>query len=216
MKVFLKCIAVVFILAGALFVPAPGADASNFIPINRFQCLLCNREFFTFAPDDLDGDTRREHKDARYQQANWIVFNSSRSPIPRCARDPQGAHIFDNKGTRTVSPAQVRRYAASSALIGLRRGGYTLRVRLVSWMCHVCDRRGFAFEGDNLGTAPPVDLSRRQAVLRLSNGEALPPCRWRGWNNRDFQFHPIGLVNAGGTATSARLLEQMNNLWFSQ
>ena len=63
--------------------------------------------------------------------------------------------------------------------------------------------------------APPVDFTRKPIIQKISNGESLDSCKWKGWNGKEFQFHPIGLINTGGTVTTSKLLEDINNIWFS-
>ena len=65
------------------------------IPVIEWGCWSCNKRVFTFTPDSLDGKII-QHKDPNYQQSKWIILKT-RSPIKKCEKMFDGAHIFDKK-----------------------------------------------------------------------------------------------------------------------
>jgi len=145
----MKKVFVALLIFAAVFFIAPQALAATgqIVPMTRWQCLLCDKQFFTFEPDYIDGEVR-ENNDVDYQQRNWLMLGT-KSPIPKCAKFEDGAHIFDSKGNFKASTLEVANN--KDRIIVLRERGQDLRIRAVEWECGVCNSSGRCFEGDPLG-----------------------------------------------------------------
>jgi len=219
MKTFLKCLAVFLVFGAALFVQFNAAYAADtgdekVVQIIEYKCLLCNKDFFTFDPDDIDGGLKGDHKMANYQQANWIQFNGSKNPIRKCEKDPRGAHILDKKRNLTVSPKDIFQYASTGSLIVLKSGGAAIKSKLTSWMCHVCGRKGWCFLGDDMDQGAPVDFTKKLEVRKFSDNSQIAECKWKGFNGKSHVFHPLNFGDSGNP-TSTKLLEEIANIYFS-
>ena len=222
MKMFLKCLAIVLILAAAPFVLMPVANAADtgderVIPLSEFQCLQCNARFYTFAPDSLDPDDRRDNKEYSYQQANWRILGASKSQVPKCAKDPlrEGAHIFDRNGNHNGTPSDVARHIREKRLVILRNGGGDIRARHSKWDCSMCGKNGFCFTGDDMDQGPPIDFNRKSDIFRLTDGSRLSECGWSGWGGSKHPFHPVKFLGHNMTFKSTDLQERLSEFWFS-
>ena len=79
MKLFLKYLMVVFILAATPFISAPATDAADsgsekIVPIIRWKCSQCSTLFHTFAPESLEAKEHKNNTEGPYQQKNWVLF----------------------------------------------------------------------------------------------------------------------------------------------
>ena len=94
------------------------------IPVIEWGCWSCNKRVFTFTPDSLDGKII-QHKDPNYQQSKWIILKT-RSPIKKCEKMFDGAHIFDKKREFMTSGYTIMTQADSFVVI---KGGWLSRHR---------------------------------------------------------------------------------------
>ena len=209
----------VLILGAALFVQPNAAYAADtgdekVVAIIEYKCLLCNKDFFTFDPDDIDGALKGDFKMVNFQQANWIQFNGGRNPIRKCEKDPGGAHIMNRKRSFIVSPKEIYKYASTGSLLAMKSGGAAIKSKLIRWNCYICGRKGWCFQGDDMDQGAPVDFTKKMEVRKFSDNSQIAECKWKGFSGRSHIFHPLNFGDAGNP-TSTKLLEEITNIYYS-
>ena len=221
MKLSLKCLAAALAAGVVFLLGMPGAEASDIgdervIPVNEYQCLLCDVRCYTFAPDSLDPDDNRNNKEFSYQQANWRILGESKSQVPKCGKDPlkEGAHIFDKNGSFTISPSDIARYVREKRMVVLTNGG-DLKIKAATWVCAVCNRTGFCFMGDDMDQASPVNFQIKTGIFKLSDGSQIGDCKWEGVERRLNVYHPIGFISYPGLKSSG-IQDRLREFWYSR
>jgi hypothetical protein len=223
MKMFLKCLAVIFVSGAALFVAAPAADAANvgsnkIVPLTQWKCTLCGLNFYTFAPEDVSGSGYNEHKDGNYQQKNWVVFASGGQPIPKCGKDASsnGGHFFDkNTVVRNVSPKETYDLAKDKKLVVLKSRGSSLSVRIRTWENPFTKQKGYCFDNDGMDMAAPIDPTAASNVYRMTTGERIADMNALGSGDRRLKFNMIYYTSSQETLRGIDLSEKAGYLWFS-
>jgi hypothetical protein len=225
MKMTLKYLAVFLVFGAALFIAANAANAAAAIPVIEWKCDSCGDYYFTFDPDNIGMNVKSEHKDGKFQNANWFYYFEHGKPIQKCSKDPwkEGAHFFVKSKDGSMSPQMIR--DRKLQFIVLKSGGSTLKVKIVEWRCFLvgCNARGYCFDGDQLdyttsGSFKP-DLALK--IFRMfGSGEQLSNCSvgarfFTGGARVLGVRHSIGGKDPE-SITSFSLASKSNNLWYSK
>ena len=217
MKMFTKCLAIIFVLGAALFVSAPSADAAdtgaeNVIPMIEWKCAFpCQAEWLTFDPEDIAAGTSENHKLASYQQKNWLIFDKN-TPIDKC-KSPDGAHYFIKRNTRNMSPAEIAFFR--HFIIVLNERSQNMKARVTQWQCDMCGRKGFCFYGDDMDMGPPIDPRRKSDVFNMKSKDRIPDCKWLGFSGAVYPYHPLYITSNVGNPKPIELSKATGNLWWS-
>ncbi|MBQ9104609.1 MAG: hypothetical protein IJY48_00500 [Mailhella sp.] len=154
--------------------PGPAEAASERgITLVRYECQLCDKEYYTFKPDSI-GCSRGETRTRQYQSANWYVFKGKRS-IPACSK-AGGAHIFERKGEVSTDPMGVVKKL--EWLVYTKNSGGSLHAQLVRMKCMGCSMEAYAFACDDLDYERNVDLRRRNTWTTM-DGQRPRECSWK-------------------------------------
>jgi len=220
MKIFLKFLAVVFVLGTALFIPAQHANAGDsgdeyVVPMIEWNCYGCKWQVFTFDPDDIGGDSKPEHKMTNYQQSNWVNFATGNA-IVKCSKSPDGAHFFEKKGARNTSPYIIGQ--RKDAFIVLKSGS-AIKATVIKFTCHVCKLEGFAFKGDDLDQfGQNYDIKLVNNLYNMKSDQKVPVCGKitliQGDTSTVVARHML-IRTSAGTPSSNNLRGSIANLWYS-
>ena len=210
-NVFVWLIAGFFMLSA---VPAQAKDGGDekCVSITEWQCLLCDKYYYTFSPDMLYLDKDHpEYKGFTYQQANFkMLLDKSRS-IPKCPK-ADGGHIFDKKRVFTVSPSDVSKNAYR--IVVLKNGG-ALNLSVQRWKCGCCgSREGYSFKGDDYDMVESVFLNLPLQMYRLAGGTKIDDCHAMlavGW---PLKMHIPCLLETR-SVSSMFIAENISNFWYS-
>ena len=193
-----------FALAALAAQPAEAANERG-IALNKFECLLCDKEYYTFKPDSIDcskGETRTR----QYQASNWSIFKGKRM-IPPCPK-ADGAHIFQKRGEIVTDPISIVKNL--EWIVFTRNSGGSLQTSMVRMKCMGCSMEALAFVCDDLDYEKPIDL-KKQNTWTLMDGQRPKACNWTpAWSNgSSSQYHFMkDLGNA--SITSRELANNMN------
>lgn len=163
------------------------------IPVIEWKCLSCEKQFFSFAPDDLAARTRPEHKDVRHQQSHWVYLADKSRPVEKCGKSPDGAHFFEKKREFHVSGRLLR--ADLGKYLVLKSGGSSIKAKVQKVKCLVCGLERYAFAGDDLDLHGPLTLSRPAAVFSLLTGARIGECKGRLAGGLPLAVHLFAPVN---------------------
>lgn len=205
-----------FFLAALALVPfltCQPAEAANErgITLTKFECLLCDKEYYTFKPDSIEcskGETRTR----QYQASNWWIFKGKRM-IPPCPK-ADGAHIFQKRGEITTDPISIVKNL--EWIVYNRNSGGALQTQLVRMKCLGCSMEAFAFACDDLDYEKPIDLKKPNTWVTME-GQRVRSCNWLpAWSNgNNSQFH--FMKDVGNTSISSReLANTMSRIICSQ
>ena len=211
-KFFLAATLSLAALAPALISPQP-AEAANErgIALNKFECLLCDKEYYTFKPDSIDcskGETRTR----QYQASNWGIFKGKRM-MPPCPK-ADGAHIFQKRGEIMTDPISIVKNL--EWIVYTRNSGGSLQASMVRMKCMGCGMEAFAFACDDLDYGRPVDLRRRNTWTTME-GQRFRDCNWQAAGSGGARS-PFHLMKDAGrrSVTSRELANNMNKVICSQ
>ena len=189
------------------------AEAANErgIPLTKYECLLCDKEYYTFKPDSIECN-RGETRTRQYQAANWSIFKGKRM-MPACPK-ADGAHIFQKRGEIVTDPISIVKNL--EWIVYTRNSGGSLQASMVRMKCMGCSMEAFAFACDDLDYEKPIDL-KKQNTWTLMDGQRPKACNWQpAWsngNNSPFHFMK-DLGNA--SITSRDLANSMSKVICSQ
>lgn len=141
------------------------------IPVIEWGCWSCNKRVFTFTPDSLDGKII-QHKAPNYQQSKWIILKT-RSPIKKCEKMFDGAHIFDKKREFMTSGYTIMTQADSFVVI---KGGSAIKAQINKVQCVGCQKGAYAFAGDDLDQWGVLSMSEVPAVFAMKSGSKIGTC----------------------------------------
>ena len=158
-----------FALTALAALPAEAANERGIV-LNKFKCLLCNKEYYTFKPDSIEC-TRGETRTRQYQASNWSIFKGKRT-MPACSKG-DGAHIFQKRGVIVTEPMSIVKNL--EWIVYTRNGGGTLQTRMVRMKCMGCNMEAYAFACDNLDYEKPIDL-KKQNTWMLMDGQRPKAC----------------------------------------
>ena len=211
-KFFLTAALSLATLAPAMLSPQP-AEAANErgIALTAWECLLCDKEYYTFKPDSIEcnwGETRTR----QYQAANWSIFKGKRM-MPACSK-ADGAHIFQKRGEIVTDPISIVKNL--EWIVFTRNSGGSLQTSMVRMKCMGCSMEALAFACDDLDYEKPIDL-KKQNTWMLMDGQRPKACNWQpAWSNGNSSpFHFMkDLGNA--SITSRDLANSMSKVICSQ
>ena len=123
------------------------AEAANErgIPLTKYECLLCDKEYYTFKPDSIECN-RGETRTRQYQAANWSIFKRKRM-MPACPK-ADGAHIFQKRGEIVADPISIVKNL--EWIVYARNSGGSLQTSMVRMKCMGCSMEAYAFACDDL------------------------------------------------------------------
>ena len=208
---------VVLVLAAASCLPSTswGKDGGDerFVPIIEWQCYTCDKQFFTFDPDDISGGGNNgNNKDMAYQQQNWRLLSNVGTPIPKCSKVKDGGHFFDKKRTMNTSPYVI--YQRKNDYIVLKNGG-SIKAKLGQWKCVLCGLEGFNFVGDDLDLMGANDLTKPMKLLNMAGGGQIRDCGFKAGNGALYRFHAGIKQLSTENPRSIKVAENLSRLWFS-
>ena len=211
-KFFLAAALSLAALAPALFSPQP-AEAANErgIALTAWECLLCDKTYYTFKPDSLDC-TKGETRTRQYQASNWNIFKGKRM-MPVCPK-ADGAHIFKKSGEILTDPISIVKNL--EWIVYTRNSGGSLQATLVRMKCMGCSMEAYAFSCDDLDYEKPIDLKKPNTWM-LMDGQRVRSCNWQpAWSNgSSSQYH--FMKDLGNSSISSReLANNMNKVICSQ
>lgn len=163
------------------------------IPVIEWKCFSCEKQFFSFAPDDLAAKARPEHKDVRHQQSHWMRLADKGRPVEKCGKSGDGAHFLEKKREFSVSGLLLR--ADFGKYLVLKSGGSSIKARVQKVKCLVCGLERYAFAGDDLDLYGPLTLSRPAAVFSLLTGARIGECRGKLAGGIPLAVHLFAPVN---------------------
>ena len=203
------------VMAMCLFcmvLPAKGKDSGdeNVVPVIQWECWYCDKHFYSFAPDSLDGKKSANNKDFRFQQQNWLMFYDASKSIPKCDRSADGSHFFDEGKRTSTSPFLVAR--TRDRFVVLKSSG-TLNVPVIKWRCIGCDKEGFSFKGDDLDLHDGVNWRDSHNLFSMRDGNRITDCKLKVANFQS-KIHIITITSEGST-TSYNLAKSVQNVWYS-
>lgn len=154
---------------------AADSGAENVVEVQEYKCLACDTVVFTFCPDDIDADLKKDYKDANYQDNNWLTLKDPGRSFIRHKPCRNGGHIFDKRGSaKKVSPEDV--YKNIEKFIVLKNGG-ALNTSIQELQCVGCGKSDFwSFMGDDLDQFAELNLTIPQNVWNIKNGSRIPDC----------------------------------------
>ena len=199
-----------FALAALAAQPAEAANERG-IALNKFECLLCDKEYYTFKPDSIEC-TKGEPRTRQYQASNWSIFKGKRT-MPACSKG-DGAHIFQKRGEIVTEPMSIVKNL--EWIVYTRNGGSTLQTRMMRMKCMGCNMEAYAFACDDLDYEKPIDL-KKQNTWMLMDGQRPKACSWSpAWSNgSNSPFH--FMKDLGNASISSRdLANSMNKVICSQ
>ena len=212
-KCLTKIIAAAIFLAAAA---APGmalaADSGEerTIPVIRWECFSCDKQFFTFDPDNLDGKAKSDNKDGKYQQANWAMLADKSKPIPECAKVGDGGHFFEVKEKFNTSAFIIR--ANIHQYVILKSGGSAIKAKFQRIKCTGCDLEGYCFDGDDLDLFGALRLTEAPDLFNLKSGAKNSACKVQlapGWYLKVHMFEKKSISNP----SSLQLAENLQYVW---
>ncbi len=160
-----------FILGSPGFCLADDSGEEKTVPVIEWACWSCNKRFFTFAPDTLDGKII-QHKDPNFQQSKWLILKT-RNPIRKCEKMFDGAHIFDKKREFMTSGYVIMNQADSFVVI---KGGQAIKATINKVQCLGCDKGAYAFKGDDLDQWGFLTLGEASTVFAMKSGSKIGSC----------------------------------------
>ncbi|MDL2263975.1 hypothetical protein LJC31_04925 [Synergistaceae bacterium OttesenSCG-928-I11] len=202
-----------FVATTLASLPAQAADSGDerFVPVIRWQCWGCDKQFFTFDPDDIEAKTKGDHKMRDYQQKNWVLFTDTGKSIPKCEKATDGAHFFDKEETFKTSPNII--YQRKNDYIVLKNGG-SIKAKIAKWRCGNCKLEGHVFDGDDMDLFGTMVLTTAQDLFNMQGGGRVRDCGVKIYEGFVAKAH----IMACGTATnwtSIKLAQSISNLWYS-
>ena len=211
-KFFLTAALSLAALAPALFSPQPAEAASERgIALTAWECLLCDKTYYTFKPDSLDC-TKGETRTRQYQAGNWNIFKGKRM-MPPCPK-ADGAHTFQKRGEIMTDPISIVKNL--EWIVFTRNSGGSLQTSMVRMKCMGCSMEAYAFSCDDLDYEKPIDLRKPNSWM-LMDGQRPKSCNWQpAWSNgSNSPFHLMREITTG-SISSRDLANSMNKVICSQ
>ncbi|WP_133958765.1 hypothetical protein [Aminivibrio pyruvatiphilus] len=215
MKRFWKFPVMAFIFTALLFgaLPAFAKDSGDerVIEVIRWECFVCGKQYFTFAPDDIGGKTKAEHKIPDYQQKNWVMFSDPGKSISKCPKSGDDAHMFFKKEEFKTSPYIV--HERKNDYVVLKNGG-PIKTKIKKWRCGLCKKDGFCFDGDDMDLWEGLIFKNPQKVFNMGSGSSIPVCNFKLITGEELKCHMVTLDSAKNYP-SIEIAKLMSNLWYS-
>ena len=176
MKTFLKCLAVVFVLGALFFVQTSTAYAAYAcVEVYKFKCLMCDIEVYTFAPDNLEPKDGKQ-KEKSFQKSEWFMLSDySKAFIDyKNCKNNQG-HVFDKKGSSTISPKDVSKYR--NQFVVLKNGSNINGRGIEQVKCMSCGKSDFlGFAGDGMGMERLVLMTSKLELDHMNGSGSISEC----------------------------------------
>ena len=207
--VFAVCFLAVF---SAFSAWAKDSGEERFVPIIEWHCYSCNAQYFTFDPDDVGGASKADHKMRDYQQKNWMLLSDPGRPIPLCSKAPDGAHFFEKKRQMTTSPYIIHERRKDYIVL---KDGRTVKAKLKSWTCKLCNTEGYCFDGDDMDLGEPDSSQKAMNLYNMANESRIKDCGFKAANGVVYRRHNgmqqknIESVNSYGIA------QRLSRIWYS-
>lgn len=215
MKRFWMVPVVVLLLMVVFFAPLPAcADDSGderVVPVIRWVCFQCGKEYFTFAPDNIDGKAKTDHKMVNYQQSNWVLLGDPGKSVPKCEKSPDGAHFFEKKQELNTSPYII--HELRNYYIVLKNGG-SLKAKIIKWKCMSCGINGFCFLGDDMDSATSIRFDGVQKVYNMKSGSRINECRLKNYRGDNIKCHMFDFTDKI-EPKSFEIAKSLSNMWYS-
>ena len=166
-------IPLLFLFAGAVNnAAAQDSGEERTIDVTEWQCWLCGKQFFTLTPDDINANTKPQHKEFNFQQATWRILKDG-STIRKCEKAHDGAHIMLKKRDFQTSGYIVMTNAERYIVV---RGASAIRTPINVVQCVGCQKTALCFKGDDLDEWGFLSLNKVTNVFAMKSGSKIGSC----------------------------------------
>ncbi|MBQ4567073.1 MAG: hypothetical protein IJA79_02985 [Desulfovibrio sp.] len=182
------------------------------IPVIRWECFSCDKQFFSFEPDDLAGKSKADNKDGKYQKANWGMLADINKAIPPCPMVGDGGHFLELKEKINTSAFIIR--ANIHQYIILKSGGGAIKAKFQRIKCTGCDMEGYCFAGDDLDLFGALTLNAAPDLYNLKTGQKNSACKVKlapGYYLYVHMFEQKSVSNP----SSLQLAQNLQYVWYS-
>ena len=172
-RTMLFLIPLLFLFAGAVNnAAAQDSGEERTIDVTEWQCWLCGKQFFTLTPDDINANTKPQHKEFNFQQATWRILKDG-STIRKCEKAHDGAHIMLKKRDFQTSGYIVMTNAERYIVV---RGASAIRTPINVVQCVGCQKTALCFKGDDLDEWGFLSLNKVTNVFAMKSGSKIGSC----------------------------------------
>ncbi len=199
-------------MGGQHVVRAADSGDERTIPVIRWECFSCDKQFFSFDSDDLAGKSKADNKDGNYQQKTWAMLMDISKPIPPCAKVGDGGHFLELKEKFSTSAFIIR--ANIHQYIILKSGGSAIKARFQRIKCTGCDMEGYCFAGDDLDLFGALRLGDAPDLFNLKTGQKNSACKVKlapGYYLYVHMFEQKSISNP----SSLQLAQNLQYVWYS-
>jgi hypothetical protein len=219
-KRVLTMLVMLALLAAGFAVPASAKDSGDekVIPMKRWQCLLCDKSFWTFSSDLLEAFPGRSClKDGAFQQSNFMYFHDKSRPIEKCTKFKDGGHIFAYKEYTNVSPKWLCEHRKEIIVL---KDGNSNTVKIDKIQCALCGIVRYCFNGDDLDQYDFLEIKVQAPLWTMDNNASFPPCnKWYisdGKNNRiPIKHHLFSQISTFTPSSAYNIAEHIGYIIFS-
>ncbi|NLL36331.1 MAG: hypothetical protein GX256_02270, partial [Fretibacterium sp.] len=124
----------------AFLVPAAPALADAALDVIVYECLACDKTFYSFMGCDL---TNKEYKNEGPQLSNVFRLGPGWRNLEPCKGFKY--HIFDKKNTGKVRMSDIAKYLSMFAV----EKGRTINGSHTRWKCFMCDKVIYTLNDDD-------------------------------------------------------------------
>lgn len=174
------------------------AYAAPTISVNEYECLVCDKTFYSFRGDELD--KKDFLNDKKQYETVFQLYDPGRH-LDQC-KNGWKTHKFDRKGTKSVAPSFI---VQNMPKFVSTKSGSTTNATLWTWECLVCKKTFYSF-GDNLNIKSWHEQPSN--IYNLKNNRPIAKC------NDQYILGHVFKLKSMTSVSSAKIASVLNDLYY--